>query len=128
MQEQTSPSRDAGSSEAAFSCPRAHRHLSRGECRFTPGTLKEYKDRGVGRYTQLGTLGADLDDPELVKKREKAAATKQYARSVAQANQARPAPNPSLSAPRSVLAPALNAAGESRVTLSPRRARLSAAV
>jgi hypothetical protein len=49
---------------------------------YIPRTLKEYNETKPDRYAALGSLGADLDNPELAAKRERAARAKDYARGV----------------------------------------------
>ena len=46
---------------------------------YKPGTLKEFKENDSG-YRTRGGLGADLDNPELRAKQERAARAKEYAR------------------------------------------------
>ena len=46
---------------------------------YTPGTLREFKENDSG-YKTRGGLGADLDNPELRAKQERAARAKEYAR------------------------------------------------
>jgi len=46
---------------------------------YKPGTLKEFKENDSG-YKTRGGLGADLDNPELRAKQERAARAKEYAR------------------------------------------------
>ena len=51
----------------------------RGGTGYKPKTLKEYQQNDSG-YKTRGGLGADLDNPELRAKRERAARSKEYAR------------------------------------------------
>ena len=55
-----------------------HAAQTKGGRSYKPGTLKEWKDLDAG-YRTRGGLGADLDNPELVAKRERAAKAKAYA-------------------------------------------------